>query len=198
MSEIGYKNLIAFHPGSYIKDILDDMQITQDEFAKRLGTTSKTLSKLINGKIPLSNEVARKLSVMFGTSADVWVNLQKTYESKVIEIEKTKQLDKEKEIVDKIDYSFFVKLGVVEKTRNKDEKIKNLCKFLKISSLEIFTRKDILANFRSNIDEPEDKNVINSNAWLQTAINIGMDIDVKDFNKSLLINSLDKIRSMTH
>ena len=35
-NEVSYKNLIAFHPGSYVEDILDDLNITQKEFATRL------------------------------------------------------------------------------------------------------------------------------------------------------------------
>ena len=31
----------VFHPGYYIKDYLDEIQMTQDEFAKRLGITGK-------------------------------------------------------------------------------------------------------------------------------------------------------------
>ncbi|MCF0133160.1 MAG: helix-turn-helix domain-containing protein [Blautia sp.] len=43
------------------------MGISQTEFATRLGTTGKTISKLVNGQINLSNDLAKKLSVMMGT-----------------------------------------------------------------------------------------------------------------------------------
>ena len=38
-SNLMYENLIAFHPGSYVEDIVEDLNITQKEFAARLGTT---------------------------------------------------------------------------------------------------------------------------------------------------------------
>ena len=44
---INYSDIMAFHPGYYVAEIVEDMGITQDEFATRLGTTGKTLSKLI-------------------------------------------------------------------------------------------------------------------------------------------------------
>lgn len=43
-----YKDIVAFHPGYYIADIIEDMEIRQAEFATRMGTTAKTLSQLIN------------------------------------------------------------------------------------------------------------------------------------------------------
>lgn len=82
-----YKDIVAFHPGYYIADIIDDMEISQNEFATRMGTTAKTLSKLINGQANISNDLAKKLSVMLGTSVEVWQNLQNTYDQKLIEIQ---------------------------------------------------------------------------------------------------------------
>ena len=82
-----YKGIVAFHPGYYIADIIDDMEISQNEFATRMGTTVETLSKLINGQANISNDLATKLSIMLGTSVEVWQNLQNTYDQKLIEIQ---------------------------------------------------------------------------------------------------------------
>ena len=82
-----YKDIVAFHPGYYIADIIDDMEISQNEFATRMGTTVETLSKLINGQANISNDLATKLSVMLGTSVEVWQNWQNTYDQKLLEIQ---------------------------------------------------------------------------------------------------------------
>ena len=81
MSNINeYKDIVAFHPGYYIADIIEDMEISQAEFAVSMGTTAKTLSQLLNGQANIANYLAKKLSVMLGTSVEVWQNLQNTYE----------------------------------------------------------------------------------------------------------------------
>ena len=84
-----YKDVVAFHPGYYIadiiEDIIEDMGISQAEFAARLGTNTKTLSYLLNSRANITNDLAKKLSVMMGTSPDVWLNLQKAYDQKLIE-----------------------------------------------------------------------------------------------------------------
>ena len=56
-----YKEIVAFHPGYYIAEIIEDMGISQAEFAIRMGTTPKTVSTLVNGQINLSNDLAKKL-----------------------------------------------------------------------------------------------------------------------------------------
>ena len=87
---IEYKDYVAFHPGYYIADIIEDMEMSQAEFATRMGTTAKTLSCLLSGQANISNDLAKKLSVMLGTSVDVWLNLQTTYDQKLIEIQQAK------------------------------------------------------------------------------------------------------------
>lgn len=91
MNKIFYKNFKAFHPGYYIKELIDEMKITQDEFASRLGITEKTLSKLINGEISLSKDLAENLSLITGTSTSIWLNLQKKYDEQCYCIEREKK-----------------------------------------------------------------------------------------------------------
>ena len=56
---IDYKEIMAFHPGYYVAEIIEDMGISQAEFALRMGTTAKTLSKLVNGRISISDDLAK-------------------------------------------------------------------------------------------------------------------------------------------
>ena len=76
---IEYKDRMAFHPGWYIKELIDESGLTQEEFAKKLGTTPKNLSILIRGDQSLSIDIATKLSRMLGTTIAYWLNLQQAY-----------------------------------------------------------------------------------------------------------------------
>ena len=82
---IEYNDTIAFHPGYYIQEIVEESGLTQEDFAKRLDTTPKNLSLLIRGEQSLSNDIAMKLSRMLGTSVQYWLNLQSAYDSLIAE-----------------------------------------------------------------------------------------------------------------
>ena len=89
---IEYNNKIAFHPGYYIKEIVEESGLTQEDFAKRLDTTPKNLSKLIRGEQSLSVDIAKKLSRLLGTSIRYWLNLQNSYDALRAEFDSDKDL----------------------------------------------------------------------------------------------------------
>ena len=95
-----FKQIYAFHPGYYISEIIEEMEITQAEFAVRMGTTPKTVSKLTSGEIHLSNDLAKKLSCMTGTSITLWLNLQRIYNERMIEIEQEESLEEQNTILE--------------------------------------------------------------------------------------------------
>lgn len=187
---ISYKELIVFHPGSYIEDIIDELNITQDEFAKRMGVSSKTISKIVNGKANITDILAEKLSRFTGISYKTWMNLQASYNKKVIEIKNKMALDEEKEIAKEIDFNYFKKeLKIIEdKTYRIDEKIEFLRRFLNISSLSYLKDFNSNVSYRNNkfSSDINEKSIIKSNVMLEIAINEAR----KKADKSLDINKL--------
>lgn len=197
MNSTQYKHLFAFHPGYYVNQLIEDMEITQEAFALRMGISAKTISLLVRGETDLSEDMALRLSNMFGMSVEVWLNLQKEYCKKVLEIENEKDLDQQREIAALIDYSFFTKLNLLPQTTNILERIQNLCSFFRVSNLKALREPDLLANFRAGVKTFEVKNIINANAWLQTAVNIGRTLECGEFNEQKLKAYIPEIRSMT-
>ena len=69
------------HPGLHVKDVLiDGAGLSVTEAAARLGITRTALSRLIHGHTGISPEMALRLSMLLGTSIDLWVNLQAQYD----------------------------------------------------------------------------------------------------------------------
>ena len=87
---VEYKDLITFHPGQYVEELIEEYNVTQKEFAERLGVPEKTISKLVNAEESISKETARKLVKLSGVSMQTWLNLQNAYDVKVAEILKQK------------------------------------------------------------------------------------------------------------
>ena len=63
-------NIKKLHPGVYIKDSLETMNMTSKEFSLRTGISERTLSAIINEKGNITFEVAYKLATFFDSSVD--------------------------------------------------------------------------------------------------------------------------------
>jgi len=69
------------HPGEVLRELcLEPMEISITEAAEALGVTRKTLSAILNGRAGISPEMAVRLSLALGTSAESWLNQQTQYD----------------------------------------------------------------------------------------------------------------------
>ena len=69
------------HPGEIIRELcLKPLGLTVTEAAAGLGVSRKQLSSVINGRANISPEMAVRLSLAFGTSAELWLNQQLQYD----------------------------------------------------------------------------------------------------------------------
>lgn len=181
---IEYNDTIAFHPGYYIKEIVEESGLTQEDFAKRLDTTPKNLSLLIRGEQNLSIDIAMKLSRMMGTSVNYWLNLQNAYDALIAEFRSEEELAEERKVFKYFDYKFFRdNFGLPDLPRKQDEQIKEVRRFLNVATLTVLCRRDMAVSFRSQAEGLTEANTIKANAMVQIATNKALKTDAPKFNK---------------
>lgn len=80
------KSYIATPPGVTIQEQLDDRGMMQKEFAKRIDISEEYISKLIDGEVHLTPEMAEKLELVLGVPASFWNKLEAIYQEKLAKI----------------------------------------------------------------------------------------------------------------
>lgn len=68
------------HPGEILADELEELGLTSAELARTIDVPANRISQIVAGKRNITADTALRLGRYFGTSADFWMNLQKTYE----------------------------------------------------------------------------------------------------------------------
>jgi addiction module antidote protein HigA len=196
---VEYKDLIAFHPGQYVEELIEEYNVTQKEFAERLGVSAKTISKLVNAEESISKETACKLAKLSGVSMQTWLNLQNVYDVKVAEIAEERELEEgsEKEICELIDFKYFKEKGYVpDKRYSLKEKIVELRKILGVASLENLTSFNHLVSYR-NTRKFTTKSIVNSNIMLELASKKARDTTTIKLNRRKLERRLPALRKLT-
>ena len=81
MSKEKIEYLDPVHPGEILwLDFMQPMGISQNRLAREIGVPPRRINEIIHGKRGITADTALRLSLFFGTSAEVWLNLQADYE----------------------------------------------------------------------------------------------------------------------
>jgi len=74
------------HPGEVLNELcLKPSGLTVTDAAEALGVSRKTLSMILNGRAGISPEMAVRLSIAFGTTAESWLAQQIKFDLAVAE-----------------------------------------------------------------------------------------------------------------
>ncbi|MEQ8713239.1 MAG: HigA family addiction module antitoxin [Cyclobacteriaceae bacterium] len=83
------------HPGVVLeKDFLEPMGITAYRLAKSIGVQQTRISQIIKGNTSVTADMATRLARYFGTSAEVWMNLQSQYDIRRTQLKNKALLEK--------------------------------------------------------------------------------------------------------
>ncbi len=65
------------HPGAVFKyDVLEPLNLTITEASLKLGISRKALSSLVNEKVSLSSEMAKRIAKATNTTIESWIGMQ--------------------------------------------------------------------------------------------------------------------------
>ena len=181
---VEYEDTIAFHPGYYIEEIIEEGGYSQKDFAKRLGTTPKNLSLLLRGQQNLSPDIALKLSKLLGTSATYWLNLQSKYDSILAEKNAEIELKEEIEVLKMLGYGYFRDcFGLPDLPRKLKQQVKELRQLLGVASLTVLKDPDMAVSFRSSESDLKESNIVKANAMVQLAVNEALGTDAPKYDE---------------
>jgi addiction module HigA family antidote len=75
--------LPAIHPGAFLQEALAEFDVTQAEFARKIGVSAMRVPHVINGQRPVTAELALLFGQAFGQTPQYWLNLQTDYDLKI-------------------------------------------------------------------------------------------------------------------
>ncbi|MBL8178359.1 MAG: HigA family addiction module antidote protein [Bryobacterales bacterium] len=89
------KRLPLIHPGDVLEDVLRESCLTVNSLAMALRVPANRIGAIVKGQRGISADTALRLPRYFGTSAQMWVNLQSKYDLAVAEDELSKRIERE-------------------------------------------------------------------------------------------------------
>ena len=88
---MSFKNgMPPVHPGEVLRDELEELSLSANAVAQALDVPANRVSAILKGQRGVTADTALRLSRFFGTTPQVWMNLQQAYELRVAENESGK------------------------------------------------------------------------------------------------------------
>lgn len=79
------KYLPPIHPGEILQtEFLEPLGFSQNRLAREIGVPPRRINEIVHGKRAITADTALRLSKFFGTTAQLWLNLQSHYELECI------------------------------------------------------------------------------------------------------------------
>lgn len=83
------------HPGEILRDELEELGMSASAPASELAAPTNRVTAILNGQRDITADTALRLSRYFGTTPQLWLNLQKTFELRLAEIESGKDIEEQ-------------------------------------------------------------------------------------------------------
>ena len=125
----------AFLPGEYILDFLDARGWTQDDLAEVVGRSRALINRLISGKTAINSSTANELADAFGTSPELWMNLQTAFELAVVS-SKNREISRKSKLYSKVPIRELQKRGWIAKDVSLDLLEIAVCRFLDVPNID--------------------------------------------------------------
>ena len=86
----------AMHPGKILAEhYLYELDISINKLSRELKVPANRISKIVNGERSITPDTALRLAKYFGTSVELWMNLQATYDAALVTMLKDETFTRE-------------------------------------------------------------------------------------------------------
>jgi len=88
------KQLDPIAPGEILyEDFMQPLDLSMNALARDLAVPPNRISEIVNGKRAITADTALRLARYFGTSPELWLNLQNDYEIRIVRREHGSEID---------------------------------------------------------------------------------------------------------
>jgi antitoxin HigA-1 len=83
----------AIHPGEHLAEELEALDMSAAELARKIGVPTNRVTQILNGTRAITGDTALRLGHFFGTSPQLWLNLQSLYELRLAQQKAGKSIE---------------------------------------------------------------------------------------------------------
>jgi len=182
----------VFPPGDFIREELEARGWTQSDLAEIMGRPVETINRVVTGKLAVTPETARGLASAFGTSAEVWLNLESAYQ-----LSRVRQDDdvvtRRARLYELAPIKEMTRRGWIESSSNIDVMEQQLVRFCGLSKIDEEPRIQMAARKATTYSETTPS----LRAWYFRVKNLATTLIAKPYSRKALLAAIDDMRGLS-
>jgi HTH-type transcriptional regulator/antitoxin HigA len=179
----------VFPPGEFIRDELEERGWTQADLAKIMGRPLPAVNEIILGKRSITPETAITLGSAFGTSAELWLNLESAFQLSKIDPEDQGAIRERAKLFESAPVKDLERRGWIKATRKITDLRHELSHFCDLPEIEKL-RAAAKSSIQSTDLTPEQF------AWCVRALRLARSVPAKKFTRNSLESGIPKLRAL--
>jgi HTH-type transcriptional regulator / antitoxin HigA len=187
----------AVCPGETLKEIMESLNMSQKELAVRTGLTVQSLNRIFKGEQPISYESANRLELATGVPARYWNNLEAQYREHLSKIEERKIMESDLQWIRTIPTKELMERGLIKKSDNSLALLRETLGFYGVNSVSAWREIWIIPAVAARRSLCFESQPGSASAWIRQGELQAHKINCQAFDKSLFMQALQTIRSLT-
>ena len=197
MPNLQYRPTSVSPPGETLYDLLEEKCISQKQLSLRLGRSDKNLSQIVNGKAPITPELAIDLERVLGTPARFWLAREARYQEWLTRSSLPEPTEADLDWARSFTYPQMAEYGWVPSTSSAREKFHHLLRFFGVVDRSAF--QAWVANLspqyrRSETKVDKDHLIV---AWLRRGELEAEDVDANEYDEKSFAGAVDAALKLT-
>jgi plasmid maintenance system antidote protein VapI len=188
-------------PGDTITDILEERDLSREDFADSLGESLEFTLELLEGRTSITSALAQQLSEILGASESFWLNREAQFRRRVTDLERELDLDTlaTKTWLGEIPVKDMMRFGWVPEAASPSERAVACLRFFGVPSVEAWRErcKEFVqrATFRTSRTFESDPGAVA--AWIRQGELRSASIACGRWNPEAVRAALPELRSLT-
>ena len=187
----------AVAPGETLSETLGSLGMSQRDLAVRTGLSTKTINEIVKGKAPITPDTSVLLERVTGVPSRMWNNLEANFREQLAKIADRQRLEEDLDWLKSIPTNELIKLGAVEKQRDKVSLLHATLSFFAVASSaswrELWMKPE--ASFRKSATFEAQPGAVAT--WLRLGELKAQEVETAPYDRVEFKEALDEIRELT-
>jgi addiction module HigA family antidote len=197
MPNVHYNPTSVSTPGTTLFDLLEERGISQRVLSLRLGRSNKNLSQIVNGKAPITPDLAIDLERVLGTPARFWLERESRYQEWLTRANAPEPSSEDLEWARSFTYPRMAEYSWVPPTTIAREKYHHLLRYFGVVNRSAYNAwaASLSPQFRRSAAAADKDHLIA--AWLRQGELQAEDVDAYTYDEKSFGDAVNHARTLT-